>query len=95
MTGMTDTIAVEDGLLFARFAEAVINGPHEETSSARATLADKAGAAALVDAAAAAALFNAINRVADAIGIQFEEWRSQRTAGLRKQLRLDGMPTAR
>ena len=93
--GAAETIGVQDGVLFTRFAEAVVIGSKEQLGAARAALADKLGSAAIVDAAAVAALFNAINRIADAIGVRFEASKLERTAGLRRQLHLDELPTAR
>ena len=95
MTGESDTGPVPDGALFARFAEGVVLGPKPALDAARQALADRLGPAAVVDAAAVAALFHAINRVADAIGIQVEASKRARTADFRKSLRLDDMPTAR
>ncbi len=55
----------------------------------------KLGPAAVVDAAAVAALFNAINRVADAIGIKVEDSKAERTAYFRDALGLNDFQTAR
>jgi len=80
---------------FVRFAEAIVAGTVAEVAATRDALFRALGNDAVVDAAAVAALFHAINRVADAIGIQFEASKLERTADLRDQLALDGMETAR
>lgn len=85
---------IPDGALFAEFAECVVAAP-ERLPKARAALLNALGAEALVDAAGVAALFNAINRVADAIGIQFEDSKMERTAEFRAALDLDRFQTAR
>ena len=54
-----------------------------------------ASATRLIALNKAAALFNAINRVADAIGIQVEESKEARTAYFREALDLDSFQTAR
>lgn len=95
VTGAADDVDIEDGVLFARFAEAVVAGSVAQLAAARDRLWRKLGDAAVVDAAAVAALFNAINRVADAVGIQFEASKLSRTADLRAHLALDDMSTAR
>jgi len=95
VTGAARDVDIEDGALFARFAEAVITGTVPEIAAHRDALERALGNDAVVDAAAVAALFNAINRVADAIGIQFEESKLERTADLRAHLGIDEMETAR
>jgi len=95
VTGVTDEVDIENGALFAHFAEAAIAGTVTELAGSRAALYRVLGHEAVVDAAGVVALFNAINRVADAIGIEFEGSKLERTADLRKQLALDDMQTAR
>ena len=95
VTGAADEVGIEHGVLFARFAEAAITGTVTQLAAARAVLFRELGNDAVVDAAGVVALFNAINRVADAIGIQFEESKLERTADLREHLALDHMETAR
>jgi len=95
VTGAADNVEVEHGALFARYAEAIVTGTVAQVAAARDALHRAAGNDAVVDAAGVAALFNAINRVADAIGIQFEDSKMERTADLRAQLGIDGMETAR
>jgi hypothetical protein len=95
VTGGADDIDIENGVLFVRFAEAIVTGTVPEVAATRDALDRRLGNDAVVDAAAVAALFNAINRVADAIGIQFEASKLDRTADLRAQLELDRMATAR
>jgi len=95
VTGAAREVEIEDGVLFARFAEAIVTGPVAAVAAARDALERRLGGEAVVDAAAVAALFHAINRVADAVGIQFEASKLERTADLRAQLGLDDMATAR
>ena len=95
VTGAADEVDIEHGALFARFAEAAITGTVTQLAAVREALYRELGSDAVVDAAGVVALFNAINRVADAIGIQFEDSKLERTADLRDHLALDDMQTAR
>ncbi len=95
VTGAADDVEIPHGALFARYAEAIVTGTAAQLAAARDALYRAAGNDAVVDAAGVAALFNAINRVADAIGIQFEDSKLDRTADLREHLGIDGMATAR
>ena len=95
VTGVTNEVDIENGGLFARFAEAAIAGTVTELAASRDVLFRALGNDAVIDAAGVVALFNAINRVADAIGIQFEGSKLERTADLREHLALDDMQTAR
>ena len=94
-TGAAADVEIENGVLFVRYVEAIVTGTVPEVASTRDALFRVLGNDAVVDAAAVAALFHAINRLADAIGIQFEESKVERTADLCDQLELDGMETAR
>ena len=85
---------IPNGSLFADFAEAVIID-RDALPAARHALLAELGSDAVVDAAGVAALFNAINRVADAIGIQVENSKLERTADFRETLGLDDYQTAR
>ena len=93
--GAAADVEIENGLLFVRYVEAIVTGTVAEVASTRDALFRVLGNDAVVEAAAVAALFHAINRLADAIGIQFEESKLERTADLRDQLALDVMKTAR
>ena len=95
VTGAVGDVEIENGVLFVRYAEAIVSGTVAEVASTRDALFRVLGNDAVVDATAVAALFNAINRLADAIGIQFEKSKLERTADLRDQLALDVMKTAR
>ena len=95
VTAAAADVELENGVLFVRYVEAIVTGTVPEVASTRDALFRVLGNDAVVDAAAVAALFHAINRLADAIGIQFEESKLERTADLRDQLALDGMETAR
>ena len=95
VTGAAADVEIENGLLFVRYVEAIVTGSVAEVASTRDVLFRVLGNDAVVDAAAVAAVFNAINRLADAIGIQFEKSKLERTAELRDQLALDVMKTAR
>ncbi len=95
VTGAAAEVEIENGVLFVRYVEATVTGTVPEVASTRDALFRVLGNDAVVDAAAVAALFHAINRLADAIGIQFEKSKLERTADLRDQLGLAGMETAR
>ncbi|NKB20960.1 MAG: hypothetical protein GKS01_10715 [Alphaproteobacteria bacterium] len=95
MNGGADGADILDAAFFVAFAEAVVGGDRDVITVARSALSDQCSPEAATDAAAVAALFNAINRVADAIGIQVEESKEERTAYFREALDLDSFPTAR
>ena len=89
-----DSPDIPNGMLFADFAEAVVVD-RAALPAARNALHDELGSDAVIDAAGVSALFNAINRVADAIGIQVENSKLERTADFREALGLDDYQTAR
>ncbi len=95
VTGAGPSPYIFDGDVFAGFAEQIVVGTTVELDAARQALLDRCGPRAVVDAAAVAALFNAINRVADAIGIQVESSKFDRTGDFRTALDLDSFQTAR
>ena len=95
VTGQGDSPDIPEGELFAAFAEEIVSGEESRIGQARNQLYERLGNEAVVDAAAVAALFNAINRVADAIGIQFEASKLERTDDFRNALDLDSFQTAR
>ena len=95
MKGGSDGANIPDASFFISFAEAVVGGDLNTITTARTALVDQCSPEAATDAAAVAALFNAINRVADAIGIQVEESKEARTAYFREALDLDSFKTAR
>tara|TARA_Y100001936_G_scaffold252028_1_gene310155 strand:- start:836 stop:1156 length:321 start_codon:yes stop_codon:yes gene_type:complete len=95
VNGGDDGANIPHAPLFVSFAEAVVGGDRDAISDAQKALSGQCGAAAATDAAAVAALFNAINRVADAIGIRVEESKEERTAYFREALELDIYQTAR
>ncbi len=95
MNGGPDRAGIDAADLFVAFAEASVGSAMDEMAAARHALATRVGADAMVDAAAVAALFNAINRVADAIGIKVEASKTERTAYFRTALGLDAFQTAR
>lgn len=95
VTGQGESPDIPDGALFAAFAEDIVGGDAARIADARDQLFNMLGNDAVVDAAAVAALFNAINRVADAIGIQFEASKLERTDDFRSALNLDEFQTAR
>ncbi len=77
-----------------RLAETAIGHDEAATASARAAVIDQMGAAALVDAAAVAANFNAIDRIADSIGIPLEADKAATSADFRAELGIDGFGRA-
>lgn len=81
--------------MFIAFAESVVANDPEAIADARRALAKQCSPTAAIDAAAVAALFNAINRVADSIGIKVEASKEERTAYFREALDLDNFQTAR
>jgi len=72
-----------------RLAETAVAYDDAATAAARAAVIERMGDAALVDAAAIAANFNAIDRVADAIGIPLEDEKAAISADFRAELGID------
>jgi hypothetical protein len=88
---VTGTIGggVPNGDLLIAFAEAVLGEHDSALTRARGALAASLGPATLADAAAVVGLFNAIDRVADAIGIPLEDEKAAASANFRAALGLD------
>jgi len=81
---------IPDADVLIRLAEAVVGYDTDEIAAARQAVLDRMGAAALVDAAAVAANFNAIDRVADSIGIPLEEEKALHSEEFREELGING-----
>ena len=77
-----------------RLAETAIAYDDAATAAARDAVIERMGEAALVDAAAIAANFNAIDRVADAIGIPLEDEKAAISADFRAELGIDAFGRA-
>jgi len=77
---------IPHGALLVAFAEAVLGIDNERLADTQSRIRAAMGDAALVDAAAIVATFNAIDRVADATGIQIEDMKAQTTADIRAAL---------
>ncbi len=88
----------DSGILHAdaliRLAETAIGYDDAATAAAREAAVERMGEAALVDAVAIAANFNAIDRVADAIGIPLEEEKAAISADFRSELGIDNFGRA-
>jgi hypothetical protein len=85
---------VAHGRLLVRFAEAALGGGRDALATARSALLRAVGPAGLVDAAAVVGLFNAIDRVADAIGIPLEPEKAAASADFRTALGIDHFAVA-
>jgi hypothetical protein len=85
---------VPHGRQLVTFAEAVLGEDDVVLSDARAELMAALGPASLVDAAGVVGLFNAIDRVADAIGIPLEAEKAEASADFRAALGLDRFAVA-
>ena len=85
---------IPHGAALRRFAQALVTDSRD-LAPARAALCTAVGPERTAHAACVIASFDGINRVADAIGIQFEGSKLERTADLRDHLALDDMQTAR
>jgi hypothetical protein len=77
---------VDNGALLMRFADAVLTGSDEMLAGVRSEIVETMGGDALTDTAAVAALFNAIDRVADATGIEMEDAKTEATADFRADI---------
>jgi hypothetical protein len=85
---------VPHGGLLIDFAEAVLGEKDSALTRTRSALAAGLGPAALVDAAGIVGLFNAIDRVADAVGIPLEPEKAAASADFRAALGLDRFSVA-
>lgn len=86
---------IPHGALLANFAEAVVSGDPAELRDVRTGIVNTLGAEALVDSAAVVGLFNAIDRVADAIGIPLEDWKAESTTDMREAIGVTAFPSGR
>ena len=91
-TGKDSGIPHADVLI--RLAEAAIADDDAAIAAARDAVIECMGEAAFVDAVAVAANFNAIDRVADAIGIPLEDEKAAVSADFRAELGIDGFGRA-
>ena len=86
---------IPHGALLVAFAEAVLGIDNERLADTQSRIRAAMGDAALVDAAAIVATFNAIDRVADATGIQIEDAKAQATADVRAALGINAFAERR
>ncbi len=86
---------IAHGALLVAFAEAALGGDDGRLADTQSKIRAAMGDAALVDAAAIVATFNAIDRVADATGIQIEDAKAQSTADVRAALGIDAFAESR
>jgi hypothetical protein len=86
---------IPHGALLVAFSEAVLGVDDERLADTQSRIRAAMGDAALVDAAAIVATFNAIDRVADATGIQIEDARAQATADIRAALGINAFAERR
>ncbi len=77
---------VAHGALLIRFADAVVAGDEVALRDIRQEIATKISVEAVGDTAAVAALFNAIDRVADATGIEMEDTKTEDSADFRAEI---------
>jgi hypothetical protein len=86
---------IPHGALLVAFAEAVLGVDDERLADTQSRIRAAIGDVALVDAAAIVATFNAIDRVADATGIQIEDAKAQATADVRAVLGISAFAESR
>ena len=86
---------IPHGALLVAFAEAALGADDARLTDAQSKIRAALGDAALVDAAAIVATFNAIDRVADATGIQIEDAKAQSTADVRAALGINAFAESR
>jgi len=86
---------IPHGALLVGFAEAVLGVDDERLVDTQSRIRAAIGGAALVDAAAIVATFSAIDRVADATGIQIEDARARSTADVRAALGINAFAESR
>lgn len=71
--------------------EAVLGDDDVALSLARSAVRRSVGDAGFVDACATVASFNAVVKLADGTGIPLEDWKAERTLGIRAELSIDAM----
>jgi hypothetical protein len=84
---------IPNGAILVNFAEAIVGEDAGRLKDARAEVTQTLGADGLVDACGIAATFNAIDRIADSIGIPIDEIRLAPTADFRRELGIDAFPS--
>ncbi|NKB22234.1 MAG: hypothetical protein GKS01_17245 [Alphaproteobacteria bacterium] len=84
---------VPNGAMLVNFAEAIAGDDAQRLQDARNEVTATLGADGLVDACGIAATFNAIDRIADSIGIPIDDVRLEPTAEFRRELGIDAFPS--
>jgi hypothetical protein len=82
-----------NGAMLVNFAEAIAGDDAERLKDARTEIMQTLGADGLVDACGIAAQFNAIDRIADSIGVPIDDVRLDPTADFRRELGIDAFPS--
>ena len=85
---------IQYGSQLMQFAEAVVNRDQEALKIARDALCDVAGPEVLVDAAGVAANFQRMVRIADSIGIPYDDPESQMSQENEQELGLTSFRSA-
>ena len=85
---------IEFGAQLMQFAEAVANRDETALPAARQALFDAAGPQVLIDAAGVAANFQRMVRMADSIGIPYDDTTSELGEQVREDLNLTAFATA-
>jgi len=86
---------VPHGALLSRLAEAMWNGDPAEMATARAALAEAAGADVMVDAVAVSANFHMMTRIADGTGTPLDPGTYDMSAAVREACDLNGFVSRR
>ncbi|MBK19821.1 MAG: hypothetical protein CMM52_13390 [Rhodospirillaceae bacterium] len=84
---------IPNGAMLVSFAEAIVGDDTSRLNAARDEVRQVLGEDGLVDCCGIAATFNAIDRVADSIGIPIDEIRLEPTAEFRRELGIDEFPS--
>jgi hypothetical protein len=86
---------IEDGDILIKIAEVSVSLKEKSFDEIRNVAVEQIGPDKYVDAVAVAAIFNSLDRVANATGIPIEQTKVEMTEGVRKNLGLDQMATAK
>ena len=89
-----DDGGIDCGRELNSFVDAFMSHDEAQLSQAREALVNAMGAAGMVEAAAVAGNFQRMVRIADCIGIPFDESRMEMTAGVREELKLNEFQSA-
>ncbi|OED44172.1 hypothetical protein AB833_02095 [Chromatiales bacterium (ex Bugula neritina AB1)] len=88
IAGKSEVEGISNSAQLLRFVDAVLVNP-QDLPLARSELRSVLSDAAFVDTCATVASFNAVVKVADGTGIPLEDFKAEKTAQMRAELKID------